>query len=537
MGKREGTARKQRRTDWRVGLPEETGRSAATSSSLFRFSPALILMTAAIADGLRFADLDLWGHLRFGQAMLRMGALVHREPYSYSAAGHIWNNHEWLSELVMAAVYNYGGVTGLILLKFACAFALTILLAAVLAETAAPPLLQFIVLAISMLVIGPQLQFRPHLFTFVLLATLMWMLSRDAYRRSGRLWIAVPMFVLWANLHGGFIVGIAALGTYTAVSALQDVLAGQGIKRALGLSVITLGSAFATLATPYGVATWATVAHSLFDPYAHMAVIEWRPLLVVIAGRWRAGLVWPPILETGLVLMAVTAMSWVVTIEATDMPLVAVSAMMDVSALLSARNLPLAMIAGVAPLARHATLVAHRRWPRFGLQPMPRLPWPVQAVVAAMSVFVLLRTGLLSGQLRPDLSYPSGACAFMQQHGIKGHILNEYNWGGYLIWHVEPQSRIFIDSRCETAYPDAIIRRYLEFRYNLPGGAGVLDQFPNDLVLIKAASEARTLMESRKDWTLIYSDDVAVLYARTGSAATHLPGVPARGAAPPPTFP
>jgi hypothetical protein len=65
----------------------------------------------------------------------------------------------------------------------------------------------------------------------------------------------------------------------------------------------------------------------------------------------------------------------------------------------------------------------------------------------------------------------------------------------------------------------------------------VLDEFPNDFVLIKAASEARTLMDARKDWTLIYADNVAVLYARSESPAAHLPGVPVTGAAPPPMFP
>jgi hypothetical protein len=515
----------------------QTARGMAPSISLLRFSPALLLMTAAIADGLRFADVDLWGHLRFGQAMLALHQLVRREPYSYSAAGHVWNNHEWLSELVLAAVYNHGGVAGLIWLKFACAAAVVMFLAAALAETAAPPLVQFVALALSMVVVGPQLQFRPQLSTFVLLAALMWMLARDAYRRAGRLWLAIPMLALWANLHGGFIIGLAALGTYSAVSALQDIVAARGMKRAVELSLITVAAMLATLTTPFGLATWTTVAHSLLDSYARMAITEWRPLLPMIVRRWREGLVWPPIWEIGLLLMAVTGLSWIVTIGATDLPLVAVAAVMDASALLSARNLALAVIAGVIPLAHHMTLAVHRGRPQFGAQAMRRLPWPAEAVVAAMSVLVLLRSGLLSAELRPDLRYPSGACAFMQQHGIKGNILNEYNWGEYLIWHVEPQSKIFIDSRCETAYPDAILERYFAFRYNLPGGAQVLDQFPPDLVLIKPASEARTLMDARKDWTPIYSDDVAMLYVRTDSAAAHLPGVSVRGVAPAPTFP
>ena len=191
----------------------------------------------------------MWGHVRFGQAVLNLHHLVLHDPYSYSAPGHYWNNHEWLSEVLMAAVFNHAGVFGLILLKLACTTVVILALAAALAETGSSTLVQFAVLIGSAVVIKPQLQFRPQSFTFALLAVLIYLLTADAYRRAGRLWLAVPILALWANLHGGFIMGIAALGTYAAVSGLQDVIAGRGYDRAIRLAAIT-GGDFATLATP-----------------------------------------------------------------------------------------------------------------------------------------------------------------------------------------------------------------------------------------------------------------------------------------------
>ena len=58
------------------------------SMSLFRYSPGLILISIAIADSIRLPDPDLWGHVRFGQAVLRLHHLVLHDPYSYSAAEH-----------------------------------------------------------------------------------------------------------------------------------------------------------------------------------------------------------------------------------------------------------------------------------------------------------------------------------------------------------------------------------------------------------------------------------------------------------------
>ena len=73
--------------------------------------------------------------------------------------------------------------------------------------------------------------------------------------RDGYGW-QIPMLALWANLHGGFIMGIAALGAYAAVSGLQDVIAGRGYNRAIRLAAITGTATLATLVTPYGLGTW-----------------------------------------------------------------------------------------------------------------------------------------------------------------------------------------------------------------------------------------------------------------------------------------
>src|ERR1019366_4716791 len=147
---------------------------------------------------------------------------------------------------------------GLILLKLACTAVVILALAAALAETGSSTLVQFAVLIGSAVVIKPQLQFRPQSFTFALLAALIYLLTRDAYRRAGRLWLAIPMLALWANLHGGFITGIAALGTYGVVSALQDVVAGRGYRRAIRLAAITGAAILPTGAAPHRLATRGT---------------------------------------------------------------------------------------------------------------------------------------------------------------------------------------------------------------------------------------------------------------------------------------
>src|SRR5208337_429832 len=95
------------------------GRALAVPFSLMRYSPYLILVLVMVADTNRYADPDLWGHIRFGQAILATRHLPIRDPYSYSAAGYLWRDHEWLSEVVIAGFYGALGVVGLKLMKVA----------------------------------------------------------------------------------------------------------------------------------------------------------------------------------------------------------------------------------------------------------------------------------------------------------------------------------------------------------------------------------------------------------------------------------
>jgi hypothetical protein len=152
---------------------------APPAVSLMRYAPAAVLIAILLADSNRHTDPDLWGHLRFGQVFIAGRRLLHRDTYSYSAAGHRWRDHEWLAEVVMAAVYNAAGVVGLKLWKFACTATAFLLVADTEASTGAPPTIQLAVLFAATCGFVLQAQFRAQMFSFVLLGALLALLARD----------------------------------------------------------------------------------------------------------------------------------------------------------------------------------------------------------------------------------------------------------------------------------------------------------------------------------------------------------------------
>jgi hypothetical protein len=504
--------------------------------SMLRYSPALIVVLVMVADAMRYADTDLWGHLRFGQAMLAQRRLIINDPYSYSAAGHLWRNHEWLSEIVMAALYNALGVHGLKLMKLLASAATILLLASAVAETGAAASLQLGVLTLSAVALAPQMQFRPQLFTFVMLAALMAILARDNYRGRAPLWLAIPMLALWANLHGGFIVGIAALATYAGFATADGLAQGRGASRGPRLFAVTLAATLATLITPYGIEAWYAVANALRDPFTRLAVADWQPLHAAMIEAWRespAGLLYGGCV---LAMLAALIYSTVRAPRAGDLPILAIAFLMAVAALVSARNMALFVITAAAPLARHLGAVARARRSIEAEHHVPERAAINPAVALVIAAVLALYSGLFTNRLPETIPYPAGAIAFMAQHGLSGNLLGDFNWGEYLIWHTAPQSRVFIDGRYDTVYPLPVIRDYLNFYFDRPGGSQVLEEYPHDFVLVPPASGAARVTARSPGWKLVYRDPAALLFARAASSAAS-PGDTVRGGTPSGLFP
>jgi hypothetical protein len=377
------------------------------------------------------------------------------------------------------------------------------------------------------------MQFRPQLFTFALMATLMAGLTRDNYGRPGQLWLAVPGLALWANLHGGFFIGLVSIAVYTGVRGSLDLMAGRGLKRALELATITAAAALATFATPSPIGTWQTVVHSLNNPMTRQVMADWRPLMTVVAGQMHeahSGLIFVGVVLT---LFACFAVSFGLVPRGSDLALVAIAMLMIVAAFMSIRNMALGVIAVSAPLARHAGLAiggaarsdeAHAS----GSNRPSRLSPLSQGVIGLLALMLAIESGLFSRRIPAATSYPSGAVAFMRAHSLRGDILNNFAWGQYLIWHIAPESRVFIDGRFDLVYPPEVITGYLDFFEARAGGGRLLDAYQHDFVLIPPTAPAFALMMKRTNWKLLYRDRDAALFGRASSSAARIAGAPIR---------
>lgn len=526
-------------------LPTRTG-----ATSWFGYPVVYLLLTVAVADVFTFADPDLWGHIPFGQAMLKAGHMIRYDPYSYSAPGHLWRNHEWLSEVVLALCYNAGGVFGLELLKLVCTIATVLFLALAVAETRAFPAIQSTVVMLTGPAMTVQMQLRPQLFSFALTAALMWLLARDTYRRSSPLWLAVPMLAVWSNFHGGYIAGLGALGTYAAVVSIRGLAERRDWRRAVRLNVIVVASVLATLVNPYGIDAWYAVWRALSNPMTRTLINDWKPLFVAIAGVWVDYVPGAILMAYAAGFLFVLGVAVALTRRGDDLPLIVLGAVFTMAALMSLRNTSLAVIVTSVPLAYHLDLAWRQRRRSGGAgQPVPglaataatdssegsRRDWFGQLFAATAAILLMLNS-LFTGTLVSSMPSPGGAVAFMKKHHLQGNLLSIFNWGEYLIWHLAPETKVFIDGRYDTVYPLEIITQAMDFAEGSPKAEKVLDAYKHDFVMVPPNIGAWQVMSAAPTWKLLYRDENVTLF---GPSKLVISGVvtPVFASAPPDVFP
>ena len=263
-----------------------------------------VLLPAVVVSGLPMVAIDLAYHLRAGELMLEGGRILRTDPFSLPTLGRPWLDQQWGAQVLFGWVFRLSGWFGLAALRAAGALgAALLLLLACRARGASRRTSAGLTLAAAVAGLG-GLQLRPQLLGVLAFTAFLWV---AAGRRTspGRLWLLLPVEVIWANTHGSFPLGPLVLGLFL----LEDLAEHDPAARRTAAAVV--GTALATLVGPFGVRAWSYAIDLVRDPLVREVVREWRPpdlrslegglfaasviaVLLVVAYR-RPGVRWPQI--------------------------------------------------------------------------------------------------------------------------------------------------------------------------------------------------------------------------------------------------
>ena len=458
------------------------------------------------------ADNDLWGHVLFGRDILAAGAIPRVDTYSYTAAGRPWVDHEWLAQVAMASAYAHAGSAGLLWLKLAAAVATCVLLLAMIRRRTAVPEIWGGLGMLTIAVLARGFAIRPQIFTYCGVALTLWLIDRSQRQRPLALWAFPAVFLVWANVHGGFALGLAILGLFVAAECLRT--------RALAVQplLVLSASTAVTALNPYGMTLLAYIWSELSRPHP---ITEWQPVAVADVSH--------------LVFFAMAGL-FVVTLPFFRgwrthgwQPVLAL--ITGVLALRSQRHTPVFALCAVTPLA--AQLDEALRWftrrSTFTLSAVSR-----RVIAVALVGVVTLQLALTGLRWQRDGwqivfdpgEYPVAAVRALRRAGVHANLVVPLDWGESVLWHLTPNVKVSLDGRFATVFPDDVVYMNLGFFTGATGWRRLLDDYPTDAALVPAGSLSPILRQS--NWERVYSDRVAEVYVRTDRAAamqlTYEPG-------------
>ena len=458
----------------------------------------LLAMTARSAT-----DPDLWWHLRTGQWILETGHIPHADPFSFTRAGSPWISHEWLSEVTFYELWKIGGMGALIVFAAVVTTAGFVLL---FLRCRAKPSGAAATVALGALAAAPAWGVRPQMFTFVLASLMLWLVERGE-RRPWHLLLIPPLFVLWLNLHAGFALGPALL-LCIAVGMTWEAASGATLWREIRphwfrvVGVLLACMALVPL-NPSGAQLYRYPLDVLRSPEMRSFIAEWHP---------------PNFHEVRY--LSVLAI-WLALLAACSLPRsrprarVAVPlALTFLAAFDAVRHIPIFVLLAVPVIAGIFPAGSQPASPLAGVEPGVRRAFRA-AILILMAGFAVVRwDSLLRAQATVEAEeFPLRATAFLRARPSPERLLAYYDWGGYAIWRLYPQYRVFIDGRADL-YGDEMLREFqTSLRLN-NGWKAILDRWQVESVLLPASAPLAEGLQVSPDWQAVYRDDKAILFVR-----------------------
>ncbi|WP_035359044.1 hypothetical protein [Edaphobacter aggregans] len=463
----------------------------------------VLVALAALTVRSRFNDPDTWWHLKMGEIIWTTHRIPTTDLFSYTTNHHPYTAHEWLSQVFIYGAYRFGGYPGLML--WLCLFTAALLVAGyglcwLYSENAK---VAFVGALTIWLFATVGLAVRPQMIGYLLLVVEL-LLIHLGQTRNPRWFLGLPpLFTVWVNCHGSFFLGLLVAGAYL-FSSLFDFQWGLLVsqrwhplsRRMLVLALVM--SLAALFLNPIGVKQVLNPLETMLHlPINLNQVVEWQPLqLGDPRGLALLGLIGSIFL---LLIVRQSNLFW------HELLLFALGIWLAAS---HQRMLfPFGIL--VAPILSR---LLSSSWDGYNATQDRPLP---NAVLIAISLLITFwafpNRQNLTRQIEEQS--PVKAVEFMNTHDISGRMLNDYVYGGYLIW-AAPHYPVFVDGRGDIFEQTGVLGDFEKWA-TLKGAPDLLlDKYHIDFCLLSRNSPMVFVLQLLPNWKAIYSDNNSTIFVR-----------------------
>lgn len=467
---------------------------------------SLLALLAVLTVRSRFNDVDLWWHLKTGQIVWTTHTIPTTDLFSYTTHHHAWVPHEWLSQVLIYGAYKLGGYSGLML--WLCIFTTVLLLAGYLLCSlySGSSKVGFVGATVIWFCSTVGFSIRPQLIGYLLLLVEMLLLHLGR-TRNPRWFFGLPLlFAVWVNCHGSFFFGFCVLGLFLFCSffhfrmgSLVSLRWDPRSRRSLMWSMVLSGAAL--FLNPLGIRQVLYPLNvMLHQPIVLSQVQEWLPL---------------PFNDLrGFGFLTILGSIFFVLILRHSELFLDELLLLAVSADLAIKHQRMIFVFGIlaAPvLARLLTPL----WDSYHAD--QDRPW-LNAGMIALSVLVMIWAFPSHRNLvqQVDRGNPVGAVEFIKTHHLQGNMLNDLNYGGYLIW-AAPQHPVFVDTRNDVYEWTGVLDEFAKWATLQSNPNTLLDRYGIDFCLLDRESPMAHVLPLMQGWKTIYSDDRSVIFERVSA--------------------
>lgn len=471
---------------------------------------ALLVGLAVFASRMNMPDPDMWWHTVVGQHILATHTWPVSDSYSYTATGMPWISYEWFGEVLMAIAAHLGFFQGLTAFMMLLGAIYTALLYGYATLVSGNSKAALVACAISIPLLTVFFTPRPQLIGYIFLAIALVCLERYRQGKQKSLWIFPPLFLVWVNTHGSFVFGLTVFGIYWVSGFFNFEFAGIRAqpwtpRQRRHLALVFLLSVLALTVTPYGTKPAAyPLQMALLQPVNVAHISEWQPLnvqiwqmmylLVIILAFWLAHI---PLRQT-------------YRLESVALLLLALYACFE-----HRRFIPF-LILILAPLI--ARMIA--QW-------IPKYRPEIDQYAANAVLIGLVAFGLLLGfpsqkELKKAVGkrYPVKAVEYLRRHPQPGPMLNDYDWGGYLIWAPHFHHKVFIDGRADFYEYAGVLSDYFDITDVRPDALFLLRKYHVQFCLLRQNAPLGTFLMELPGWKKVYQDNLSAIYIHQATRST-----------------
>jgi len=475
---------------------------------------AAVMVLAIMPVTRTIADPDFWWHLRAGQLILANGALLGSDPFTFTVANHHWTMHEWLIEVFFAGAQRAGGL-GLIVLILSVVTWIGLLCLLLRAQIRKPNRL---ILGLGMLLAmvagypiwGPRVQ----MVTFCFSALTLLLVERHLTRGGRAIWLLVPLFLLWSNLHSGFIIGLGFIALVVVAEFVGGFVgtpdaAPRARLRLLGITL--LACAAVSMINPNGPGILFYAFQTQGSPAQQSMIQEWfSPNF----HDWE-------VMAFGFMLLSLAVLIAVNRkLRARDLALVVVTTAL---ALQSVRHIALFVAAATPVWIDQASMLFSRRQtartaalrkggPSLGFRALTFTVLVVSLAVVAFSTRVLPSVRAQADSLTYAREFPVCATRWLAGAPRPLKIFNQYGEGGYLAYKLSGRGDTVFIFGDAALMGDSLLYSYADVENVRPNWDAVIRGSGADIVLFDTNTPLSDVIAESPRWVKVYQDPVSVAF-------------------------